>query len=68
MSDSHTSRRIERFIEPKETDEERERRLSDAEIKRNKDRGLTQFFYGTNSVWAINKSVADKKAKKKGYV
>ena len=31
-------------------------------------KGLTQFFYGDNSVWALNQKTADKKATKKGYL
>lgn len=30
--------------------------------------GLKEFFYGNNSIWASNKKVADKKAKKRGYI
>lgn len=40
--------------EPKESEEERKRRLVKAEIERNKANGLKEFFYGENSVWAIN--------------
>lgn len=32
-----------------------------------KPKGLSQFFYGENSVWALNKKNADKKAKKQGF-
>ena len=31
-------------------------------------RGMIQFFYGENSLWAINQTNADKKAKKKGWL
>jgi len=27
-----------------------------------------EFFYGENSVWALNKKNADRKAKSKGYL
>ena len=54
--------------EPKETEEQKRRRLSKFEIKRNKSNGLNEFFYGENSVWAINQKNADKKAKRKGYI
>ena len=30
--------------------------------------GLTEFFYGKNSLWALNQKTADKKAIKKGYI
>ena len=55
-------------IEPKETDEERKKRLAKAEIERHKANGLKEFIYGQNSVWAINQKTADNKAKKKGYI
>ena len=30
--------------------------------------GLTQFFYGENSLYALNQKNADRKAQKKGYL
>lgn len=57
-----------RHIEPKETDEEKKQRLAKAEIERNKANGLKEFFYGENSVWAINQKNADKKARSKHYL
>lgn len=54
--------------EPKESEESRKRRLAKAEIERNKANGLKEFFYGENSVWAINQKNADKKAIKLGYI
>ncbi len=54
--------------ELKETEEELKKRLSKAEIERNKANGLKEFFYGENSVWALNQKTADKKAKKKGFI
>lgn len=54
--------------EPKETDEERKRRLAKAQIERNKANGLKEFFYGENSVWAINQKNADKKARSKHWL
>jgi hypothetical protein len=41
------------FSEPKETEEERKRRLAKAEIERNKANGLKEFFYGENSLYAL---------------
>jgi hypothetical protein len=32
-----------------------------------KKQGLTEFYYNGESVWALNRKSADKKAKKKGY-
>ena len=57
-----------RDYEPKETDEEKKRRLAKAEIERNKANGLKEFFYGENSVWAINQKNADKKARSKHWL
>lgn len=54
--------------EPKETKEEREKRLKQAEIERYKRQGLTQFFYGENSLWALNQKSADRKAKKNNWL
>ncbi len=58
----------ERYVEPKETDEEKKQRLAKAEIERNKANGLKQFFYGENTVWAINQKNADKKARSKHWL
>lgn len=58
----------ERYIEPKETEEERKARLAKAEIERYKSQGLTEFFYGENSLWALNKKSADKKARKRNWL
>lgn len=55
-------------VEKKESDQEREKRLSEATVKRNKRQGLTQYFYGENSVWALKKETADKKAKRNGWL
>ncbi len=56
------------YIEPSESEEERKLRLSKAEIERNKANGLQNFYYGENSVWALNKKNADKKAKKNNWI
>jgi hypothetical protein len=58
----------ERYIEPKETDEEKKQRLTKAEIERNKANGLKEFFYGENSLWALNQKNADKKARSKHWL
>jgi len=55
------------YSEPKESDKERDKRLADAELKRKKRQGLKEFTYNGGTVWAINKTVADKKAKNNGY-
>jgi hypothetical protein len=51
-----------------ESEEERAERLSKAECDRKKGDGMKQFFYGENSVWAINQKNADKKAKKNKWL
>lgn len=56
------------YIEPKETDKEKKQRLAKAEIERNKANGLKEFFYGENSVWALNQKNADKKARSKHWL
>lgn len=58
----------ERYIEPKETEEEKKQRLAKAEIERNKANGLKEFFYGENSLWALNQKKADKKARSKHWL
>ena len=56
------------YVKPKETDEQRKRRIAKAEIERNKANGLKEFFYGENSVWAINQKNADRKARNKHWL
>lgn len=51
-----------------ESDEDRENRLKNFEIRNNERKGLSVFNYGENSIWALNKKSADKKAKKKGWI
>ena len=54
--------------QPKESEEERKRRLAKSEIERYKAQGLTEFFYGENSLWALNQKSADKKARKRHWL
>lgn len=56
------------YKEPKESEEERKRRLAKAEIERYKAQGLTEFFYGENSLWALNQKSADKKARQRYWL
>ena len=63
MSAGFSSNNRERYNEPKETEDEKKKRLAEAKIKSNKSKGLKEFFYGEISVWAINQKNADKKAK-----
>lgn len=58
----------ERQIAPEENNEEKKKKLAKAEIELNKAHGLTEFFYGKYSVWAINQKNADRKAKLKKYI
>lgn len=54
--------------EPKETEEERKARLAKAERERYKSQGLTEFFYGENSLWALNQKSADRKARQRHWL
>ena len=54
--------------ETTETDEEKKRRLAKSEIEQNKAKGLKEFFYGENSIWAINQKNANKKARIKHWL
>jgi nitrate reductase alpha subunit len=56
------------YYEPKETEEERKVRFAKAERKRYKAQGLTEFFYGENSLWALNKKSADRKARRRHWL
>ena len=56
------------YIELKETEEERKKRLSEAEIVRFKRHGLKPFNYRSTTIWAINKKAADKKARKQNLL
>lgn len=58
----------ERYIEPKETDEEKKQRLAKAEIEMAKANGLKEFFYGENILYAINQKNADRKARSKHWL
>lgn len=58
----------ERRIKPKETEEERKKQLKKVEIERYKRQGLTEFFYGENSLWALNQKSADKKARQRNWL
>lgn len=51
-------------IKEKESEDKNRRKAKKAEVERNKANGLKEFFYGENSLWALNQKTADKKAKK----
>lgn len=38
------------------------------QVKKIIPKGLTEFFYGQNSLYALNQKNADRKARKKGYL
>lgn len=42
--------------------------LNKKPVKKRIPKGLKEFFYGENSVYALNKKNADRKARKKGYL
>ncbi len=65
---SNDLKELEQYKPTPETEEEKKRRLAKAEIERNKANGLKEFFYGENSVWALNQKSADKKASKKNWI
>lgn len=48
--------------------EERDEERKQAETERYKAQGLTEYYYGENSLWALNQKSADKKAKKRNWV
>lgn len=66
--DPSSNKTYREVIEPKESEEERKHRLVKVEIKRAKANGLKEFFYGGNSVWAINQKNADKKARNNNWL
>lgn len=53
---------------PKETEEKKKKRLKAIDKKLNENKGLKEFFYGENSLWALNQKNADKKAKKNNWI
>jgi hypothetical protein len=56
------------YHKPKETEEERKARLAKAERDRYKSKGLTEFFYSKNSLWALNQKSADRKARQRHWI
>ena len=69
MMSTETSNEMREYLEqPKESEEERKRRLAKSEIERYKAQGLTELFYGENSLWALNQKSADKKARKRHWL
>ena len=56
------------YFQPKESEDKRKARLAKAKVERYKAQGLTEFFYGENSLWALNQKSADKKARKRHWL
>jgi len=56
------------FFDDRETDKEKKIRLVKDEREKYKSKGLTEFFYGENSLWALNKKSADRKARNKHWL
>lgn len=59
-------------VEQKESEEDRKKRLlkskCDSEEELNRLKGLKEFVYGENKLWALNQKSADKKAKSRGWI
>lgn len=53
---------------PEETQEEKKKRQESIYKKINEAKGLKQFFYGENSLYALNRKNADKKAQSNGWL
>jgi hypothetical protein len=61
----------ERSEQRKLTDEDKEELKAIAEkkrLERLKEKGVNEYFYGANTVYARNRKNADKKARNKGYL
>jgi uncharacterized Fe-S center protein len=61
----------ERSEQRKLTDEDKEELKAIAEkkrLERIKEKGVNEYFYGANTVYARNRKNADKKARNKGYL
>ena len=64
-----TQSNLHSWDEPSKNEKESiKRKLYNAEIENKKSKGLKEFFYGENSILALNKKNADRKAKAKGWI
>ena len=59
---------LREYGKSKQTDEQRKQRLASQEAEINQAKGLKEFEYGENKLWALNQKSADKKAKKRGWI
>lgn len=66
--DPSTNKTYKEPADPKESEEECKRRLDKAKRERYKAQGLREFYYGENSLWALNQKSADKKARKRNWL
>lgn len=64
QSDAHIP--TKHNVRPKRKDTPEQQKM--AVDKAAKAKGMTQFFYGVHSVWALNKNSADKKARKNNWI
>lgn len=67
LSNHSHSPKVRDEYKPKESDEEKKKRQKAIDKKINESKGLTEFFYGNNSLWALNQKSADRKAEKLGW-
>jgi hypothetical protein len=68
MANHNNSPRIRDEYLPKETEEQKRKKQKAIDKKINEAKGLKEFFYNSNSLWALNQKSADKKANKKGWI
>lgn len=57
----------EKSLSSQKSKTEGEKKDKQKKTKNYKAKGLTEFFYGENSIWALNQKSADKKALKRNY-
>lgn len=68
MANHNHSPQIRDEYLPKEIEEQKKKRQKAIDKKINEAKGLKEFFYGENSVWAINQKNADRKARSKHWL
>lgn len=68
MMNNEMPTRNNKYTENNESDEDKKQRFLKSEKNCNKSNWLKEFFYGDNSVWAINEKNALRKAKKLNYI
>jgi hypothetical protein len=68
MANHSHSPQIRNEYLPKETEEQKKKRQKAIDKKINEAKGLTEFFYGENSLWALNQKSADRKARQRHWL